>query len=73
MKDYSKSTHSLSKLDKDTSLLLQDLSNPIASNSSIESSTNRFKSLEMLNIYKGMSYDEWCKVRDKFLETHNMS
>jgi hypothetical protein len=73
MKDYSKTNYSLNKLDKDTALLLQDLSNPIASNSSIGSSSNRFKSYEMLNIYKGMSYDEWCKIRDKFLETHNMS
>ncbi len=35
-------------------------------------STNKMKSLEYGDIYKGMPYDEWIKIRDKFLKAHNM-
>jgi hypothetical protein len=26
-----------------------------------------------LNIYKGMPYDEWVRIRDQFLTTHEMN
>ena len=30
------------------------------------------KKQELNTIYKGMPYDEWTKVRDQFLKSHNM-
>lgn len=35
-------------------------------------STRASKNLDLFNIYKGMSYDEWAKIRDSFLKSHNM-
>ena len=37
------------------------------------SSTGKLKSsTEIGNVYKGMSYEEWTKIRDQFLKSHNM-
>lgn len=30
------------------------------------------KHSELLNVYKGMNYDEWIEIRDKFLRAHQM-
>lgn len=38
-------------------------------NSSFRTGNRQF---EVLDVYNGMSYDEWVGVRDKFLKTHNM-
>ena len=47
---------------------LADLSTSFNSNS-----TGKIKSsMEYGSVYKGMSYEEWAKIRDQFLKTHNM-
>lgn len=41
------------------------LSNP-------NSARMRKKKMDGNEIYKGMPYEEWTKIRDQFLKTHNM-
>jgi hypothetical protein len=44
-----------------------------SSSSFTSSSTGKAKhSMEIGNVYKGMSYEEWVKIRDQFLKSHNM-
>ena len=44
-----------------------------SSSSFTSSSTGKTKnSMEIGNVYKGMSYEEWIKIRDQFLKSHNM-
>ena len=30
------------------------------------------KNIELLEVYRGMSYEEWAEIRDKFLKSHRM-
>ena len=39
---------------------------------SVSSARSRKNKQETNVIYKGMPYDEWQKIRDQFLKTHNM-
>ncbi|CAF0933556.1 unnamed protein product [Brachionus calyciflorus] len=84
MKDYSKPNIGQSKLDpfdlnkKETNISLNS-SNPMNTTNNFTSAsmgsmnTNRSgKNLDLLEIYKGMSYEEWTKIRDSFLKSHNM-
>ncbi len=48
---------------------ISDLSSNSFTSSSIGKSKN---STEIGNVYKGMSYEEWVKIRDQFLKSHNM-
>ena len=41
-------------------------------NTTSSTSTNKMRGSEYGDIYKGMPYDEWIKIRDKFLKAHNM-
>lgn len=43
-----------------------------ASVSNPNSARMRKKKMEGNEIYKGMPYEEWTKIRDQFLKTHNM-
>ena len=41
-------------------------------NSSELNSSLRSKFSDINNIYKGMSYEEWIRIRDNFLKSHDM-
>jgi hypothetical protein len=36
-------------------------------------SMSRARNFDVYNIYKGMTYEEWAKIRDEFVKTHNIS
>lgn len=87
MKDYSKPNSNSTKLDlfdiskKNNNLTTNTKSDSINTNKSNNfnsasmgsMNTNRSgKQLDILEIYKGMTYEEWTKIRDTFLKTHNM-
>lgn len=85
MKDYSKPNLNSTKLElfdiNKTTLSSNTKSDAIKTNKSnnFNSSSVDFmntsrsgKHLDILEIYKGMSYEEWIKIRDTFLKTHNM-
>ena len=74
MKDYVQSANSLNKPEKENSEINPNFVLNRQNRQSIHSGSlgSRFKGSDMFNIYKGMSYDEWTKIRDKFLENHNM-
>lgn len=42
-------------------------------NSSASASARRRAAAEFADVYKGMSYDEWIEVRNKFLKSHPMN
>lgn len=86
MKDYTKPPvnsrfESLEKMRKGTTVPMLNSSVNTNSNNNLNSNsvgsfnsnrTSNSKNLDLMNIYKGMSYDEWVKIRDSFLKSHNM-
>ena len=52
--------------------MTKSTSNPTTQSFSKSSDRSSVKSYDIFNIYKGMPYDEWAKIRDEFLKTHNM-
>ena len=87
MKDYTKPSTNHSKLDpfdlnkKGSNLSLNSTSNLLNMNSTVNfnsasvgsmNTSRSGRNIDLLEIYKGMSYEEWTKIRDTFLKTHNM-
>lgn len=87
MKDYSKPNSNSNKLDlfdlskKNSNMGLNAVSDLVQVNNSNNfnsvsvgsmNTSRSGKHIDILEIYKGMSYEEWTKIRDTFLKSHNM-
>ncbi len=78
MRDYTKLSktsnpeHSTLSSKKSSNLLANKFTESI--NSELTSnSMHRSRNYDVYNIYKGMTYEEWSRIRDEFVKAHNIS
>ena len=74
MKDFTASSESANFEGNDYHLADRGQSGSDAlggSNNSLANQGRMSHGMDLFAIHKGMSYEEWVKIRDEFLRTHN--